>query len=145
MEKNEAKKTALYHSLVSCRTECFPAPCTATGCVCVCVRACLYLACLTHKIKEINPENCSSSPDTSTHTHTHAKKDCGEIPTCRTLAHRPTQKPGNAAACTRTCTHICTGRYAQIKNTGVGKRGRGAEATEHTTKSKQTALSYELS
>lgn len=26
---------------------------------------------LTHKIKEINPDNCGSSPDTSIHTHRH--------------------------------------------------------------------------
>lgn len=45
-----------------------------------------------------------------------------------------------------TWAHICTSRYTQIKNSGVGEEeGGGTEATEHTTKSEQTALSYELS
>lgn len=33
----------------------------------------------------------------------------------------------------------------RLKTVGLGGGGGGTEATEHTTKSKQTALSYELS
>lgn len=76
MDKYEDKK-ALYYSLCPAEASCFPALCTATGCVCA--RVCMHVS-HTHKIKEINPENCSSSPDTSshTHTHTHAQKDRGD-------------------------------------------------------------------